>query len=244
LKEGGLAYQIDFSAADPDLYAPPVPYPEHFGYPNPVDGDLIIGRGDGDSKIDFAKFNDGASNVKIESLMPEDLYLGQIVPFEFEITCTERESPEDGAIQIVAGWSTIKTSGGDFGYNATIGVLSAFIDTGDGAHSDQGEDATVNLVEWTIVDFEIQGVFNITGLDSGDTVVLEVWVVVDSIWPSAGATGNVHSRLITATTSTGDSINTGTQTVPMMPLASSAPEDGSEARFGIASAVDVEALCE
>jgi hypothetical protein len=244
LKYGGLAYQIDFAAADPDLYTTPIPYPEKFAL-----DDIIVGRGNGEDSISFAKFNDGSStggdsNVKVESLMPETMYLGQIVPFEIKITVTGLEAPEDGNIQFTAGWSTETTSGGDFGYDKTIGVLAAFVDTGDGAHNDQGENATVSWFDWSIVDDnEIQGVFNITGLDDGDEVVVEVWVVVDNTFPSAGATGNVHSRLIDATTSQGDAINTGTQTIPMMALNKDGPADGSEFRFASSSEED-ELFCE
>jgi hypothetical protein len=234
LKKG--AYQIDFAAADPTLYNTKVPYPEDFP-PN----DLIIGRGNGEGGIPSAKFNDGSStggssNVKVESLMPETLYLGQIVPFEIKISVTGLESPEDGNIQFIAGWSTETTSRVDFGYNATIGVLAAFVDTADGAHNDGGDEASVSSFSWSIVDGkEIQGVFNRTGLDDGDEVVVEVWVVIDNDYPSGGATGNVHSRLIDATTSQNDAINTGTQTVPMRPLNQGGPVDGSESRFGTAS---------
>jgi hypothetical protein len=249
LKEGGIAYQIDFAAADPDLYNTlGVPYPENF-----PEADLIIGRGNGEASIPSAKFNDGSSsrrdllntnlgaslslaknNVKVESLMPEDLYLGQIVPFEIKISVTGLQSPEDGNIQFTAGWSTETTSGGDFGYDAKIGVLAAFVDTADGAHHDADEDASVSMFSWSIENGdEIQGVFNITGLDDGDEVVVEVWVVVGSTFPSAGATGNVHSRLIDAMTSQDDAINTGTQTVPMMKKGG-----GKELTFATATVTD------
>jgi hypothetical protein len=267
LKEGGLAYQIDFAAADPDLYNTlGVPYPENF-----PENKLIIGRGNGEASIPSAKFNDGSStrrdllnvnagvslalakndvkvenvnagaslslaknDVKVESLMPEDLYLGQIVPFEIKISVTGLQSPENGNIQFTAGWSTETTSGGGFGYDAKIGVLAAFVDTADGAHHDADEDASVSLFSWSIVNGdEIQGVFNITGLNDGDEVVVEVWVVVGSTFPSAGTTGNVHSRLIDATTSQDDKINTGTQTVPMMKKGG-----GSELRFATATSTD------
>jgi hypothetical protein len=246
LKHGGLAYQIDFAAADPDLYNPlEVPYAATF----PKDK-LIIGRGNGEASIPSAKFNDGSStgrdllnlkhagagislaknDVKVESLMPETLYLGQIVPFEIKISVTGLEAPEDGNITFTAGWSTETTSRGDFGYDAKIGVLAAFVDTADGAHNDAGVEASVSFFSWSIVNGdEIQGVFNVTGLDDGDEVVVEVWVVVSSTFPSAGATGNVHSRLIDATTSQDDAINTGTQTIPMMKKGG-----GSELRFATA----------
>jgi hypothetical protein len=275
LKKAGLAYQIDFAAADPDLYTTPIPYPEKFAL-----DDIIVGRGNGEDSISFAKFNDGSStggdsnvkleasigqlaninvgsskggvsDVKVESLMPEHLYLGQIVPFEIKISVSGSQAPENGNITFTAGWSTETTSGGDFGYDKTIGVLAAFVDTADGAHNDPGEDSSVSSFSWSIVNGdEIQGVFDITGLDDGDEVVVEVWVVIDNTFPSAGATGNVHSRLIDATTSQGDRINTGTQTIPMS-MNQGGPIDGSAFRFATATsseenttAEEDEYLCE
>jgi hypothetical protein len=222
LGDGGLAYTIDFSAADPKLYTPKYPFPESTK--------LIGMRGDGETTIPNAMFNDGSSEggdaeVKVESLMPENMYLGQIVPFEIEIRVAGLEWPEDGTMQFTAGWSTETTSGDDFGYDETIGVLAAFVDTADGTHDDIGKDAMVDSYSWKIVDNnEIQGTFKLSGLDNGDRVSVEVWLVLDSKWPLEGATGNVHSRLIDAKTGkTKDAINTGTQTVPVMQVGK---EDG------------------
>jgi uncharacterized repeat protein (TIGR01451 family) len=143
--------------------------------------------------------------------------LGQIVPFEIEIAVSGSTSPEDGQITFTAGWNTDTTNNSDFGYDETQGVICAFIDTGDGAHNDPGGDATVTSYTWTVVGDEIQGTFNIEGLDDGDTVVVEVWLVLDSSIP-AGSQGNVQSRLISAETiaATPESINTGNQTVPLL----------------------------
>jgi hypothetical protein len=228
LNQGGLAYKIDFAAADPDLYNTPTPYPDIYNAPDK----LIIGLGDG--SIPFAKFNDASSsgpsaNVRVESLTPEDLYLGQIVPFEIKITVSGLEAAEDGKIQVTAGWSTETTSKGDFGYDfQTYGVLAAFVDTADGAHIDTGLAASVTSFTWShVIDVkgnEIQGVFEIEGLDDGDEVVIEVWVVIQSTFPSAGATGNVHSRLIDAKTlTTEDAIDTGMQIIPVMKVQARSP---------------------
>jgi hypothetical protein len=225
LKSGGLAYQIDFAAADPDLYNTRTPYPGMYK--------VIDGRGDG--TIPDAKFNDGTSNsepsanVEVESLMPESLYLRQIVPFEIKITVSGLEDTEDDKIQFTAGWSTETTSKDEFGYDQTYGVLAAFVDTADGAHIDPGMNALVTNFTWSHVTDEnnhgneIQAVFNIEGLDDGDEVVIEVWMVLQSTIP-AGATGNVHSRLIDARTLKTDSaINTELQTVPMMNVKEGSP---------------------
>jgi hypothetical protein len=242
LKAGGLAYQIDFAAADPDLYNTKTPYPGMY--------DEIIGRGPG--SIPDAKFNDGTSNsepsanVKVESLMPESLYLRQIVPFEIKITVSGLDAEEDGTIQFTAGWSTETTSKSEFGYDfQTYKVLAAFVDTADGAHIDPGMNAKVtNFTSSHVIDAnnhgnEIQGVFNIEGLDDGDEVVIEVWMVLQSSIP-AGATGNVHSRLIDARTlGTDDAINTGTQAVPMMKVREGSP---STDQFVFATAADEDVL--
>jgi hypothetical protein len=245
LKEGGLAYQIDFAAADPDLYTTPVPYPKNFPKAAEID------RGNGDDpashvNIEYAQFNDGStttgsSDVKVESLMPGTLYLGQIVPFEIKITVTDLELPEDGNIQFTAGWSTITTSGGAFGYNSTYGVLAAFVDTGDGAHNDPDGKASVSF-ESTTVNNEIQGVFDVTGLDDGDVVVVEVWVVLQDEFPS-GASGNVPARLIDGQTSLSDAISTGTQTVPIKQVKAGAfLED--EVKLSTAEEQEVKLFCQ
>jgi hypothetical protein len=58
---GGGAYQIDFSAADPDLYTQIVPYPDMFIGTNK----RIVERGNvanaDDTSIQFAKFNDAST---------------------------------------------------------------------------------------------------------------------------------------------------------------------------------------
>jgi uncharacterized repeat protein (TIGR01451 family) len=209
----GGAYTLDFSAADPALYIPPIPYP----------GGPTCPTGTGTDPIANAYHTlpaGGAGNV--ESLAPGNMALGQIVPFEIEITVSGDTSPEDGAIEFTAGWNTEVTSGAAFGYDETYGVICAFIDTGDGAHNDPGGDATVISFSWAWVDAagppapdEIQGTFNLAGLDDGDVVVLEVWLVLDRTIP-AGTTGNVPSRLVSGQTATGDTINTGNQTVPLL----------------------------
>jgi hypothetical protein len=238
LVTGGGAYKIDFAAANPSLYMPPTPYPQNVDkiwYRDEKIGNSANSRGNSATSIPNAMFNDGTQDVKVESLMPQDLYLGQIVPFEIQITVVGLESPEDGNMTFTAGWRTHTTMGGAFGYDYDIGVLAAFVDANDGAHRDPQKDAAVSGYRWSVVGEEIQGVFNVTGFDDGDVVVIEVWMVLQSIWPTEGATGNVQSRLIDASTlTTLDQINTGEQTIPLM--VSKKEEDAfkvsSESRLG------------
>ena len=206
----GGAYSLNFAAADPSIYIPPVPFPSNLTAPT--------GRGDGEAQIPLAQFNDGSSDVRVESLAPQDMALGQIVPFETKISVSGDTTPENGVITFQQGWSIETTNGGDFGYDESLGVIGAFVDTGDGAHSDPGADAIVSSFSWAVVGDEIVGTFTVSGLNDGDVVVVEAWLVLEDTIP-AGIGGNVQSRLIDAGTGsdlTGDSISTGNQTVPLL----------------------------
>jgi hypothetical protein len=204
----GGSYFINFAAADPTDYIPYVPFP--------AECTPIVGRGDGSVVIPMADFSDGDKNVKVESLMPEDMVMGQIVPFVIKISVTG--DVESGNIQFKAFWNTMTQSNKDFGYEYTkYGVYAAFVDTSDGAHNDPGGDATVSSFSWDKDGDEIVGIFNLSGLDDGDEVVVEVWVVLRE-FAASDANSNVHSGIVVkgAQTAEGDEINVGQQTIPVM----------------------------
>ncbi|TFG62382.1 MAG: hypothetical protein E4H28_07725, partial [Gemmatimonadales bacterium] len=203
----GGAYSVNFAAARPTTY----PKLSPMTTPCPA----VLGRAN--NPIVDARFGD-----KVESLEPQDLWLGQIVAYELKIVVNGDTAPENGVIDVVAGWKTETTSGAQFGYDEGYGVYCAFIDTGDGFHVDGGAPAGVLSYSWTWEDNanpagpdEIVGTFRIAGLESGDTVVLEIWMVLDDAFP-AKATGNIQSRLVSAATASGDAISTGNQTVPLL----------------------------
>lgn len=150
-----------------------------------------------------------------ESLTPAELILGQIVAFEFEIT-VGGSAPADSSIEFQAGWETVTTSAGDFGYDEAFLVYCAFVDTGDPSTADPEGDATAT-VSSALVGTEIQGTFQVSGLDAGDVVVVEAWLVLDRRVPQ-DTSGNVQSRLIGANTLTPDedTINTGAQNIPLL----------------------------
>lgn len=221
----GGAYTIKFSAAQSDDYVPGIPYASLVNYPNPP------GRDNGNLLIPRAYYTvPGGTKASIESINPYGMALCQVVPFEFEITVNGNTAPENGVIKIVAGWSAQTTSGGNFGYDETVvrdgkyGVIAAFIDTGDGSFIDPGNNAQVFGYTTAIINNEIQGTFTVQGLDNGDKVVMEVWLVLDCTINSK-VTGNVASRLISAQTvppagGTPDAISTGNQTVPLLQVSS------------------------
>ena len=198
----GNDYQIDFSAADPILYDRL--FPE-------LISTLPTGR-------DNDPLNGATESNSVESLAPASLALGQIVPFEFRISANDAGAVSGDTITITAGWKTVTTNGGLFGYDGNLGVIAAFVDAGDSSASND-TDATVSDFSWTMVGTEIQGTFEITNLDPGEEIVLEAWLVLQDEIP-VGTTGNVQSRLIDAETSgsieTGDAISTGNQTIPLL----------------------------
>ena len=208
----GGSYSIDFAAADPDIYIPPIPFP----------GGPICPTGTGSDPIPDAYYTNPTtgSDEWVKSLAPENMALGQIVPFEIKITVSGSTTPENGQIEFTAGWETVTTNGGLFGYDDSDGEICAFIDTADGAHNDPGDNATVTTFSDVNPGTEIQGTFSIGGLDDGDVVIVEVWMVLQNTYIS-GLTGNVQSRLISAQTDPLDpeppqTINTGNQTVPLL----------------------------
>lgn len=204
----GGSYSIDFTAADPDIYIPDIPFP----------GGPTCPTGRGSDPIPNAynthptSFNDDSVNV----LSGDKMVLGQIVPFEIKITVSGSTIPENGQIEFTAGWSTETTSSDAFGYDDTYGVYCAFVDILDGAHNDTGGTATVTTYSTILVGNEIQGTIELSGLDDGDVVVVEVWVVLDDTFP-IGSHGTVHSRLISAQTnhSTPETISVGGQNIPI-----------------------------
>src|SRR4029453_12701188 len=163
----------------------------------------------------------------VTSLAPRDMALGQIVPFEVEIKVTGNTSPEAGKIQIVGRWNTKTTSGNNFGYDPSFGVYCAFIDTADTDNVSLAASTRVDSFSSTTIGVggsneQIQGRVDVSGLVSGETAVLEIWVVLKDGLPSK-LSGNVQTNLQSAKTCVtqnpcagGSSINTGNQTVPLL----------------------------
>jgi hypothetical protein len=154
----------------------------------------------------------------VDSLAPSTLALGQIVPFEVEISVSGDTTPENGVIEFTSRFNTNTTSGSNFGFDPTYNVSCAFVDTSDPGTIDPGNNAKVDFYNSTISGSgstqAIQGTFQISGLDSGDNIVVEIWVFLKPTIPSK-STGNVQSSMISAETATGDPISLGTMTGPV-----------------------------
>ena len=142
------------------------------------------------------------------------MVLGEIVPFEFRIA-VGAASPADSSIEFTATGDTVTTPSGDFGYSETYLVYCAFVDTTESTDPDADASASVSSA---LVGTQIEGIFEISGLDPNDEIVVEAWVVLDSSVPP-GVSGNVQARMVDAQTLTPDvdTINVGAETTNLQP---------------------------
>src|SRR5206468_11574667 len=130
----------------------------------------------------------------LTSLGGEPFSFGQIVPFEVVIGLSGSPGPERGTIEFTAGWSTHTTSNDKFGFDKNYMVYCAFVDTYDPGAIDPDNNARVEsfsavLVNENTVDEQIKGTFRVSGLDVGDQVVVEIWMVLKSTAPGHGGGG-------------------------------------------------------
>lgn len=197
----GNKYKIDFSAADPTRYSRLFPQ-QIVNLPHGRHSNPLINAMD---------------STSVESLAPKGLALGQIIPFEFRISVDSAGTVTGDTINFTAGWDTVTTNGGLFGYDRNLGVIAAFVDPSDpNTHKDTN--ATISNFSWNLVGSEIRANFQLANLDPGEEVVVEAWVALQDKIPVT-TTGNVQSRLISAKTAgtinPGTMINTGSQTIPL-----------------------------
>jgi hypothetical protein len=155
----------------------------------------------------------------LTSLGGEPFYLGQIVPFQAVIEATGGRGPENGKIDFTADWATHTTSNDEFGYDKNYKVLCAFVDSADIGSVDPHFNARVDSFDSTVIntganDEKIRGTFRISGLDPGDRIVVEVWVVLMSTQPDhVGGTIAADIVLANKLTSPVTPISTGVKTI-------------------------------
>lgn len=147
------------------------------------------------------------------------MVLGQVVPFEAVIEVGGGPGPEHGTMEFTSSWSTHTTSNDRFGYDTNYMVYCAFVDAADPGSIDPRSNARVEayssrLVNAGTIDEQIQGTFRVTGLESGDRVVVEIWVVLMSKLPDHVG-GTISSELVSAQKATvpPEPLSTGMQTV-------------------------------
>ncbi len=110
---------------------------------------------------------------------------GQLVPFKFLVSATP-DAPAVGTIDFQAAWDR----GGqrDAGLDGDAQVVCAFVDPTDASSRDEDQPATVVHAEAAPTGNNIVANFSAEGVDPGDRVVIEAWVVSRSVIPSSSGT--------------------------------------------------------
>jgi hypothetical protein len=214
-------YLVKLYAADPEYGTGPyTPTYLKFGpgsLPCPSDAQLT-GRAIDPLRNAVAYSAPGGQLDALTSMGGTPMVLGQIVPFEAVIEASGGTGPEHGTIEFTASWSTHTTSNDRFGYDTNYMVYCAFVDAADPGSIDPRYNARVEAYNSTLVnvgtiDEKIQGTFRVTGLESGDRAVVEIWVVLMSTMPDhVGGTIAADLVSVEKATTPPESINVGVQT--------------------------------
>jgi hypothetical protein len=199
-------YDIKFYVADPETntgpYAPT--YLELAPGSLPCsDSALLTGRAL-DPLRNAVAFSTNGQLDALTSIGNVSMAFGQIVPFEVVIQASGGVGPERGTIEFTADWSTYTTSNNRFGYDTNYMVYCAFVDAADPGLIDPNSNARVESYSSTIVNQgtvteAIRGKFRVSGIDAGDRIVVEIWVVLDSSMPDHTG-GTVAAKLVSAQT--------------------------------------------
>lgn len=215
-------YNVKWYAADPDSGTGPY-LPTYLKFapanlPRPSSA-ALTGRAIDPLRNAVAYASPGGQLDALTSLDAGNLTMGQVVPFEAVIEASGGPGPEHGTIQFTATWSTYTTSNDRFGYDTNYMVYCAFVDPADPGTIDPNYNARVEsyssvLINKGTIDEKIQGTFRVSGIESGDRVVVEIWVVLAPAMPSH-AGGTIASALVSAQTAAVPPapISVGVQTV-------------------------------
>lgn len=154
------AYRLDLSLTEPS------------GANRSVPGQVQCpsgGRGDGPLPgADYVDVGEGQVNAVVAP--------GQLIAFHFLVEVAE-DAPDGGELDFTATWDHGEDDTG--GLDDAIGVECAFVDTDDTATvDDESRPASVRWTPFAASDGQIQASYALQGLDAGDSVVIETWLVV------------------------------------------------------------------
>jgi len=213
-------YNLNFYVADPDTGTGPYgPTYLKFGpgsLPCP-DSAATTGRALDPLRNAVAYATNGQLDA-LTSIGNVPMAFGQIVPYEVVIQASGGPGANHGKIEFSADWHTYTTSNNRFGYDTNYMVYCAFVDAADPGSIDPNKNARVESYSSTVVnrgtaEEAIRGTFRIAGLDAGDRVVVEIWVVLMPNMPEHSG-GTVAATLVSAQTVANPpvDISIGTQT--------------------------------
>jgi hypothetical protein len=198
------SYDLNFYAADPDTgtgpYSPTYVKLGPASLPCPASA-LLTGRAQ-DPLRNAVAFSTNGQLDALTSLGGAPMAMGQIVPFEAVIGMTGGPGPERGTIEFSASWATYTTSNNRFGFDTNYMVYCAFVDSADPGSIDPNNNARVESFSSTLVNAgtineQIIGTFRVSGIDVGDRIVVEIWMVLDSTQPG-NVGGTIASQLVSA----------------------------------------------
>jgi hypothetical protein len=198
------SYNLSFYVADPapdsGPYSPTYLKFAPSSLPCPAEA-LLTGRAYDPLRNAVAYGTNGALDA-LTSIGNVPMAFGQIVPFEIVIQGSGGPGVERGTIEFTADWATYTTSNNRFGYDTNYMVYCAFVDAADPGLIDPNNNARVDSYSSTIINQgtineAIEGTFKVSGIDPGDRIIVEVWVVLDSAMPGQTG-GTVSSKLVSA----------------------------------------------
>ncbi len=198
-------YNVNFYAADSDLntgpYGPTYLKVAPGSLPCPS-GARLTGRA-ADPLRNAVAFGPTASTLDaLTSLGGAPMAFGQIVPFEVVIGVSGNQGAGHGTVEFTVDWSTYTTSNDRFGFDTNYMVYCAFVDTADPGtlnpnHYAKVESFSSRLVNAGTISEAIEGTFRVSGLDVGDQVVVEIWLVMMTTQP-AHVSGTIAAQLMSA----------------------------------------------
>jgi hypothetical protein len=214
----GSSYNINWYASDPDVNTGP--YAPTYLKLGPASLAPPTGGRAADPLRNAVAYGPTAGQLDaLTSMGGAPMTLGQIVPFQAVIDVSGAPDQEHGTIEFTTTWSTYTTSNDRFGYDTNYMVYAAFVDTADPGSVDPNYNARVDsfsskLINAGTINEQIQGTFRVSGLDPGDRIVVEVWVVLMSTQPDHVG-GTIAANLVSAqkVTTPPQPISTGGKTI-------------------------------
>jgi len=196
----GSFYNLKWYGSDPEIaggpYSPTYLRLGPASLPCPTGGRAI------DPLRNAVCYAPGAQLDALTSLGGVPLSYGQVVPFQLVIEVSGAPGAEKGVIEVTPSWSTHTTSNDRFGFDTNYMVYCAFVDPADPGSIDPHFNAKVDslnsyLFDRGTINEQIRGKLQISGLDPGDRVIVEIWMVMQTTQPDHVG-GTIASELTAA----------------------------------------------
>ncbi len=169
----GGDYEVDLTAATTGTYTARTPRDLVCPASVTANGEVGFG-GRSDSPFTGAGFDNGTGRRTI--LSTESLYPEQIVPFRISIQADERAHPKS-AVDFSVEWRDAISA---IPFSQEYGVYCAFVQGQSQLGVSDDTDSRVEFYSSASVEGGILSDFRVSGLDPGESVTVEAWLVLDS----------------------------------------------------------------